>query len=227
MQEPQPGSTWGAPSHPRPGRPLAGIGSAPAQSLQCPRGLRGGRWLARSLAVGGGAHQAANSCFRKAAGRGAVTQRRGTGPPEVGDPSSSQQEGADRGPAPAGRTPGGSDGRRPGTCSHPAPRGGRPPAPSPRDTQDGALRGPHAPPRPPQWTGGEGRRTAQGARPRRQARRAALRTACPLGAGLHVPGGPLCPQACRRSRSGLMPSKSSVPGAVTSRSPAGCYGNAP
>lgn len=45
----------------------------------------------------GSAHQAANSCFRDAAGRGTVVRRRGAIlTPVVGDPSSSQQEGVDK-----------------------------------------------------------------------------------------------------------------------------------
>lgn len=107
------------PVAPGPGRPLAGVGSAPAQWLQHPGGLRGGRWPPRHLPVRGNAHQTANGCFGKAAGRGTVTRRQGAIPtPVASDPGSSQQEGAEKGPV---------CGRRPGTCSRPAPPGG--PAP--------------------------------------------------------------------------------------------------
>lgn len=107
------------PVAPGPGRPLAGVGSAPAQWLQRPGGLRGGRWPPRRLPVRGNAHQTANGCFGKAAGRGTVTRRRGAIPtPVASGPGSSQQEGAEKGPV---------CGRRPGTCSRPAPPGG--PAP--------------------------------------------------------------------------------------------------
>lgn len=107
------------PVAPGPGRLLAGVGSAPAQWLQRPGGLRGGRWSPRHLPVRGNAHQTANGCFGKAAGRGTVTRRRGAIPtPVASGPGSSQQEGAEKGPV---------SGRRPGTCSRPAPPGG--PAP--------------------------------------------------------------------------------------------------